>query len=296
MNSPDDDFGMVYASRTTGFFTSNRDGGKGDDDIYAFKDNTPARKIVNYYLAGVTVTPDSLQTGEESLAGVTIELLDTEEKVVDQATTDEEGKFKFTIEGEKDYTLVAKKEDYFTTRLDFSTMGKSIPLEDLVEEVTNKTFDTSMRLDGARVGVEFVLEDIYYEFDSANIQASAAIELDKLVRFLNDNPEIKIELGSHTDSKGPDAYNMNLSSRRAESAVNYVISTGIAKNRIRARGYGETLPRAANENPDGTDNPEGRQLNRRTEIKVFELDKDTGKMEELKDIKKEENEPDPDGN
>ncbi|MGI9541838.1 MAG: OmpA family protein, partial [Cyclobacteriaceae bacterium] len=141
-----------------------------------------------------------------------------------------------------------------------------------------------------------VLEDIYYEFDSANIQASAATELDKLVRFLNDNPEIKIELGSHTDSKGPDTYNMNLSSRRAESAVNYVISNGIDKNRIRARGYGETRPRAANENPDGTDNPEGRQLNRRTEIKVFELNKDTGKMEELKDVKKEENEPDPDDN
>ena len=112
-----------------------------------------------------------------------------------------------------------------------------------------------------------------------------AIELNKLARFLQDNPEIKIELGSHTDSRGNDEYNRDLSQRRAESAVNYIISQGVDKNRIRARGYGEAMPIAPNTNPDGTDNPEGRQKNRRTEIKVFEYNKDTGKMEEIEEMR-----------
>ena len=136
------------------------------------------------------------------------------------------------------------------------------------------------------------MENIYYGFDSANIRADAAIELDKLVRFLQDNPQIKIELGSHTDSKGNDDYNLDLSRRRAESAVNYVIANGIDKNRIRSRGYGETRPIAPNTNADGSDNPEGRQKNRRTEIKVFEYNKDTGRMEEIREIRQEQPNPD----
>ena len=135
-----------------------------------------------------------------------------------------------------------------------------------------------------------VVENIYYGFDSSNIRADAAIELDILTRFLQDNPQIKIELGSHTDNFGIDSYNLGLSQRRAESAVNYIVSKGVDKNRIRARGYGETRPMVPNTNSDGTDNPENRQRNRRTEIKVFEYNKDTGQMEEVEELRSQPDE------
>jgi outer membrane protein OmpA-like peptidoglycan-associated protein len=116
-----------------------------------------------------------------------------------------------------------------------------------------------------------VLENIYYDFNKHNIREDAAVELDKLVQLLIDNPEIKIELGSHTDSIDDNSYNLQLSQRRAESAVRYIVQHGIAPDRLVARGYGEEKPIARNTNPDGTDNPVGRQKNRRTEFKILEV-------------------------
>ena len=90
---------------------------------------------------------------------------------------------------------------------------------------------------------------------------------------MNDNPDIVIELSSHTDSIATNAYNIRLSQRRAESAVNYIINTGVLRGRLTAKGYGESRPIARNTNLDGTDNPEGRAKNRRTEFKVTRRDK-----------------------
>ncbi len=293
VNSSEDDFGMIYTDRTHGFFSSNRDGGQGDDDLYSFVDNSPDRKIVNYNLTLTTLTPDSLTGANVSLSDVQVRLIDaSDENVLLELTTDENGKLTVTVAPEEEYLLIGEKPDYFTTRVEFNTLGETIPPEERTQEITNKEYSQEMILDRIVIEKSIVLENIYYGFDSANIRADAAVELDKLVRFLQDNPQIKIELGSHTDSKGKDEYNMDLSRRRAESAVNYVISNGIAKDRIRARGYGETRPIAPNTNPDGTDNPEGRQKNRRTEIKVFEYNKDTGKLEERKDLKQESQDED----
>ena len=285
MNSSEDDFGLIYYSRTKGYFTSNRDGGQGDDDIYAFVDNSPDRKIVNYLLAGRTLTPDSTTQANVVLGAVQVKLMDTEDNVLAETNSDENGLFEFQVDGERDYLIIGEKPDFFTTRTEFSTVGKSIPPEQLVEEITTKNFETQLVMDRIILDKSIVVENIYYGFDSANIRSDAAIELDKLVRFLEDNPEIKIELGSHTDNFGDDEYNRDLSQRRAESAVNYIISNGIDKNRIRARGYGESRPMVPNTNPDGTDNPENRQKNRRTEIKVFEYNKDTGQMEEIEELR-----------
>ena len=137
--------------------------------------------------------------------------------------------------------------------------------------VTNRTFDTEMVLDPIVVDKAIVLENIYYDFNSAEIVTQAAEELDKLVEILEDNPQIRIELSSHTDSVGSNPYNLELSQRRAESAVTYIIDKGIESSRIVSRGYGESRPIARNTNPDGTDNPEGRARNRRTEFKVIEI-------------------------
>jgi outer membrane protein OmpA-like peptidoglycan-associated protein len=93
--------------------------------------------------------------------------------------------------------------------------------------------------------------------------------LNKLAQMLKDNPTVSVEISGHTDSKGEDKYNQKLSQARAKSVVEYLISQGIEKSRLVAAGYGEAKPVAPNTNPDGTDNPEGREKNRRTEFKVI---------------------------
>ena len=159
----------------------------------------------------------------------------------------------------------------FLTREPYSTRGKGVDPNTLKQLVTNVTLDTTLVLERLALNKIFVLENIYYDLDSANIRPDAARELDKLVQILIDNPEIKIELSSHTDSIASVEYNLNLSQRRAQSAVNYIIQRGIAPDRLVAKGYGEMRPIARNTNPDGTDNEAGRQKNRRTEFKILEI-------------------------
>jgi peptidoglycan-associated lipoprotein len=153
----------------------------------------------------------------------------------------------------------------------FTTVGKSVAPETLKELITNITLDTIMVLDRLEKNKIFVLNNIYFELDKSDIRVDAAVELDKLVELLNDNPEIKIEMSSHTDSIASNTYNIQLSQRRAESTVAYLIRKGIAAERMVAKGYGEEKPIARNTNPDGSDNPDGRQRNRRTEFKILEI-------------------------
>ena len=145
--------------------------------------------------------------------------------------------------------------------------------------------DTLLVLDRLEKNKPYQLRNIEFGYDSANIRISAGIELDKLVEVLNDNPEIKIEMGSHTDSVGSVEFNINLSQRRAQSTVNYLIKKGIAPERLVAKGYGKSKPIARNTNPDGTDNPAGRQRNRRTEFRILEVGIRQEKKEEDDDDK-----------
>lgn len=277
INSTHDDFGIFLFKPDRGFFSSNRPGGKGDDDIYTFLNDDPNLKTVNYYLAGTTNTHDE-QERQVILANVKIQMLDFEGNMVDETVTSQDGKFNFRVYEQERYTLIGEKqgkdaESFFITRLDFSTIGRSIPQEELTELITNVTFDTMLILDQIIIDKSIVLENIYYDFAQWDITASAAIELDKMVKIMEDNPDIVIELSSHTDSVDTENYNQRLSQRRAESAVNYIIVSGIERSRMVAKGYGESRPIARNTNPDGTDNPEGRATNRRTEFKVIRRDK-----------------------
>lgn len=114
-----------------------------------------------------------------------------------------------------------------------------------------------------------VLKNIYYDFDKADLRAESVKELEKIVAFLKTNPDLKIELGSHTDSRGNDDYNMRLSERRAKSVVDYIISRGISPERIVSKGYGET--RLVNDCGNGVKcTEEEHQQNRRTEILILE--------------------------
>jgi outer membrane protein OmpA-like peptidoglycan-associated protein len=289
MNSSSDDFGINLFKADRGFFSSNRPEGLGDDDIWTFVNDDPNLKTVNYFLEGITMTHDDNEK-PYVLANVKVMLIDYQQNVLDEMVVGADGKFNFRVYENENYELMAEKQgkdaaEFFVTRLNYTTIGKSIPQEELTQLITDVTFDTLLVLDRIILEKSIVLENIYYDFNKWNIRPSAAVELDKLVDILIDNPEINIELSSHTDSIATEAYNIRLSQRRAESAVSYIIQAGISPTRITARGYGETQPIARNTNPDGTDNPEGRAKNRRTEFKVTSVNKKTDGTVEDEDEK-----------
>ena len=268
VNSNFDDFGLVYTTYPyEGFFASNRPGGAGDDDIYTLVDNSPELKKIEYVLRGKTYTlgEDSVQ---RILSGVRVRLMTAELEQIDDVTTGRGGTFSFKVDPEKKYVLIGEKTDFFTTRSDFSTIGKGIPQEDLVERFTRKEFETFLNLDPILLEKTIVLENIYYDLNKSEIRPDAAKELDKLVQLLQDNPEIKIELSSHTDVRADDDFNMRLSQARAKAAVDYMIFKGIDPRRLTAKGYGESqliVPNAQTE--------EEHQKNRRTEFKVIEYNR-----------------------
>lgn len=284
MNSTGDDFGIFLFKPDRGFFTSNREGGKGDDDIYTFKNDDPNLRVVNYTLEGVTYSLRK-DSSREILPDTKISLLAENGDVMQDFTTGNDGKFLFRVFDNENYFLLGERDGYITKRQMFTTVGKSVPLESLKELVTNITFDTLMILDRKAKNVTIRLKNIYFEYDKADINKEAAKELDGLAQLLEDNPEIKIEMGSHTDSIASEAYNLDLSQRRAESTVNYLIRKGIDPKRLEAKGYGESKPIARNTNPDGTDNPRGRDRNRRTEFRILEIGPAVKKSDEFDEDK-----------
>jgi peptidoglycan-associated lipoprotein len=290
-NSPQDDFGLVfYKDLKKGFFASNREGGKGDDDIYYFAapeepdtaaiarrddPNDPLSprnpnyingqpKVVRYFLGGEVFINDTEQPTPIDSAIVRI-MPDSADVEISRFSSDQKGKFgKQAVEVGKSYVLLVEHKGYISKRETFSMNGRSIPPIFLTKILTDTTFNVVVKLDKLELNKTFVLENIYYDLNKYNIRPDAASELDKLVQILKDNPTVKIELSSHTDARATDAYNMTLSQNRAESAVNYLNSKGIDADRLTARGYGERqliIPNAKTE--------EEHQRNRRTEFTIL---------------------------
>ncbi|WP_445438754.1 OmpA family protein [Dyadobacter fanqingshengii] len=288
-NSPQDDFGLVfYQDLNKGFFSSNREGGKGDDDIYYFsgpeeedsttvaKNNDPndplnpnnpkyingKPKVVRYFLAGNVIANGTTTPIDSAVVRI---LPDTSDVEIAQLPSNSEGKFgKQPVEEGKSYSLLVQRKGYISRREPFSMDGRSIPPIFLTKELTDTTFNVTIKLDKLELNKTFVLENIYYDLNKYNIRPDAAIELDKLVQILKDNPTMKIELSSHTDARATDAYNMTLSQNRAESAVTYLNTKGIDADRMVAKGYGEReliIPNAKTE--------EEHQRNRRTEFTIL---------------------------
>ncbi|MEM0940403.1 MAG: OmpA family protein [Bacteroidota bacterium] len=277
MNSSADDFSLYQFNLTRGFFSSNRKGGKGDDDIYTFINDDPDLKVVNYFLTGVTLTADD--AGQEIiLPNTKVRLTTDNEEILDEAFTGGDGQFNFRVYPEEQYDLIGEKTDYFTTRKGFSTVGKSVDKSTLTEEVTNITFEIKIMMEPIVLEKAIVLNNIYYDLDKDNIRSDAAIVLDSLVQIMNDNPEIYIELGSHTDARQTDAYNMDLSRRRARSAVNYIIDQGVSSDRVVAKGYGETQLLIKNAQTEVQ-----HQKNRRTEFKVLRYNPKIGNKDLVPD-------------
>jgi len=271
-NTTDDDFGLIYTDFPfEGFFTSNREGGAGGDDIYSFVDNSSDLKKITYVLNGTTYQrdEDSVQT---ILGNVNVKLMDENGNLVDDIISSRAGSFSFPVQPEKEYILIGDKENFFTERSIFTTMGETVPQEALVERFTEKVFIAEVTLDPIILNKAIVIPNIYYDLDKDNIRPDAATQLDKLVVLLADNPNISIELSSHTDSRAEDDYNQDLSQRRAQSAVNYIVSQGISRSRLVAKGYGESqlLNGCVNDVPCTEDQ---HQENRRTEFKVISINK-----------------------
>lgn len=162
----------------------------------------------------------------------------------------------FDTEVEQDYSIVANKEGYFNNSVSFHVDRK----ED------NDTMRVDVYIKKIPIG-PLVIKNIYYDFDKATLRPESGPALDSLTTVLKDNPSITVQIRSHTDSKGDDKYNERLSQGRAQSVVDYLVGKGIEKERLEAKGMGEVEPIAPNE-VNGKDNPEGRQLNRRTDFKI----------------------------
>ncbi|UZD21234.1 OmpA family protein [Algoriphagus halophytocola] len=265
-NSQNDDFAIFFTEYPkAGFISSNREGGVGDDDIYYFEDKTPKPKIVNvllnvYTKQRVAGEPDAV------LEQARVVLYDSLSKQAGGDFSNSNGRVRFTLTPNADFTIIASKTGYFSKSIPYSTVGKTPDPATLIQEVTNITLDTTIVLDQLVLDRSIVLENIYYDLDKADIRPDAAVELDKLVQILKDNPAIRIELSSHTDDRSSDDYNQDLSQRRAQSAVDYIVSQGIDADRLVAKGYGESQLIIENAQTE-----EEHQTNRRTEFKVIEI-------------------------
>ncbi|NNC95356.1 MAG: OmpA family protein [Chitinophagales bacterium] len=337
INSNKDDFGIIVdETGKAGYFTSNRDGGFGDDDIYAFSKQ-------GVLITGVVFDPRT----DEPVSNAFVELEDGR-----SVLTDTEGGFKFNMEPNNKYIVSASKEEYLPEEMSVNVSNTpafikipiqkdlGIVLEVVVQDKVSKeklrdalvvlknsatgqvvecktngeglcvfpleenasyqitgskdlpdpnknyltistSFSSAGRKSGSTIfavidlemvekGVAIKIDNIYYDLNKWFIRPDAAIELDKIVKIMTDNPTMRIELSSHTDSRGSDKYNKDLSAKRAQSAVEYILGNGIADNRIVSAGYGEE--RLVNNCSNGVQcSEELHQDNRRTEFKILQF-------------------------
>ncbi len=260
-NSPDDDFAYYIDVQTSrGFLSSNRKGGKGFDDIYAIIET---RKLFcEQNLSGIVT---DLDTGI-LLQNTTVSLFNNQFKLLKQVQTDVNSTYNFEVICGENYYVRAEKSDYSTTEKQIS-----IPLE------TGKTYvplqlDKKIKLvsNGDDLAKTFGIKMIYFDLDKSNIRPDAAFELEKIVDVMKQNPTMKIDVRSHTDSRASKKYNELLSEKRAKSTREWMISNGIEAERISAKGFGES--QLINKCSDGVRcSEQEHQQNRRSEFIVLSL-------------------------
>lgn len=256
INSIADDFAFAFKNGTNiGYFASNRSGGKGDDDIYSFVEKTPILLYCTQFISGIVT--DAI-TGDP-VEGATVIVYDNFGNEADRMVVGYEAEYNFEVACNQGYTVVATKQNYSTDSKEFFLeYGRDavIPLEIRIEEFLVERGKCLIKIN-----------PIYFDFDRSKIRPDAEIELNKVVQIMKKYPELVIEGGSHTDSRGNNRYNELLSARRAKSTVKYIISKGIDPSRIFSKGYGEN--ELANECADGVKcSEEAHQFNRRTEFSI----------------------------
>jgi outer membrane protein OmpA-like peptidoglycan-associated protein/tetratricopeptide (TPR) repeat protein len=223
INTEKDDFAFTFnKAKNMGFFSSNRGG---NDDIYGA---TP--------ICGVDVITlvTNAKTGEK-LANAKVSILDDKKNIISTETSNAQGEVKYKVECDKVYSIQASKDGY---------EGNSFAVA--------KSKGTEVRVDAALQPIdvivtptEIILKPIYFEYNKSNITQEGAFELDKLVQVMRNNGDLVIMAKAHTDNRGSDQYNLNLSDRRAKSTVQYIISKGIPASKISGKGFGESEPKVA---------------------------------------------------
>jgi len=265
LNSSQDDFAVaVNDNDTTGYVSSNR---SGIDMIYEYTKVPPV-----YIVRGVA----ALKSTSEPIEGVAIKLVNLTDGDSATIRTKSNGQFTFNLLPLKSYKITGSKEGYFTVSKSFETGKQSVKkdvdlLFEIDEIVTSDpgTGSGTPKDGGAVANKTYDIGEVFYDYDKAAIRQDAKPVLNNLVRLLKDNPEISIEIQSHSDSRGTNGYNQNLSNRRAQSVVNYLINSGVDKGRLQSKGFGESQP--VNKCVDGVECTEAQhQKNRRTEFIVLD--------------------------
>jgi len=285
-NTSYDDFCFSLSqSKTFGFLVSNRDtaqdikGAHTGDDIFHFRrakyinvvckgkvydlaDNSVLELLNRKFQLGL-----DLNSENEYLPDLPVRLLleekdeeggESEEVLLMVDTTNKDGQYYFELEANKDYIVSVKNYGYFDKKYQFNTDSL-------------KNWDTINIPD---ISINYIPDkplvfQVLYDYGKANLKEESKVAIDTtLVDVLKVLPNIIVEIGAHTDNKGSEEMNLELSQKRAEAVVDYLIQKGIEPERLQAKGYGFSNPVAPNSNPDGTDNPEGRAKNRRSEIKI----------------------------
>jgi OOP family OmpA-OmpF porin len=259
-SSVDDMYFMWNDQSELGFVVSNRTGGFGlksancCDDIYQVDLN-------RIYLA-VKGTQTNADNKDEVITNGLVSLYDEASGQELKSFYATDGTYLFDLEHDKNYKITARKTGFTDLTFSTSTMGKRA--NDTV------TVNFSMKeIPGFKSKVGEKIGTAYWEFNKDNLTQSAPDTLNHVVAFMSEYPQYVLEVGSHTDNKGSDEYNLKLSKRRSDAVLKYLLSKKIPSYRLESKAYGESQPAELNENPPGTDNPDGRTKNRRTEFKVI---------------------------
>jgi peptidoglycan-associated lipoprotein len=268
VNSMADDFGITFAGRKeSGFFSSNRNDGRGADHIYSFSLPT-----IYVYVEGWVLDKD-----EELIEDATVRIVG-KDGTNQRFVVRKDGTYYMEVVPGMDYVMMGSAKGYLNQK-----QTLSVP-----DDKKNETYYIDFYLPS--ISRPEVVENIFYDFDKATLRPESKEALDEIIAMLDDNPNVTIELSAHTDRKGSEAYNENLSQRRAQSVVDYLIANGVTADRLQATGYGKSQPKTVTKNiaevfdflPEGqlldetfidTLNPEDRefadQINRRTEFRVL---------------------------
>lgn len=261
VNTPKDDFSYIFNSENkTGYFSSNREGGMGDDDIYEFVENEP---LVLDCIQEITGTVRD-RISNEVLAGATVKIIDEENNEISSTITDSEGNYILMLDCSKGNFVRASRDGYVPSE-------EYLPISDGKPRIVDFYLERDLVTGGFGDDLAKLLQlsTIYFDLNKYNIRSDAEIEIQKVIVAMEKYPSLKIKVNSHTDSRGVDAYNLWLSQKRAEATVDYMISKGISANRLQGEGYGET--RLVNDCANGVQcSEEQHQLNRRSEFIIFE--------------------------
>lgn len=264
INSSFDDFAyMMDTELKYGFFSSNRDGGLGGDDIYKFKEIIPLKHNMEETIEGSIVAEDS----DEVITDAKVTLLDEQMNPIETVYTDAKGNYKFDkLKTDKNYRVRVEQKDFDTVEQTFATgKGMSNAKNDI--KLGKKIKEVSINSDLAET---FDIELIYFDFDDASITDTAAVELEKILQVLIENPTMCLEIQSHTDSRQTHEYNQKLSERRAKSTLSWLVKNGISKNRLIGIGLGET--QLLNHCADGVEcSEEEHSVNRRSQFIIKKM-------------------------